>query len=394
MFRKVLSLGYLFVLLSGVSSQTHPRNDVLTLPDTGYLLYSVEELPEAKNNLYTFLRNSRKEAMEMFAVSPEKAYDMWWEAMNELVEWVRRMSLYYSQDHPSFSELAYDCTLLSKSIQLHASRYRNQLVRDSGDPQLIAAWKTLKAEKVVFESGLAFAEFTEYYRTDSIYKAKLAVLEKTMPVVFEQLKQLEETLREKNDSLVYSWKDYLEKERRLLNELKKRGAPDIDLEVNWKDIRDVLSENEVAMEIISMDENIQGRADLFRLYAALLVRHDSPFPQVVYLVREHTGPDFDGFHISDADGLADWVWSVLSPYLSGIDTIYMAPAGFLHAISFAAVKDADQGYVTDRRVIHHLLTTRDIIDKKRSRSNPCFPKYREKLSLWEVRISICLKYSS
>ncbi len=364
MFRKIFSSACLFFLLSGVASQTLPRNDIFTLPDTGYLQYSVEELPEAQNGLYTFLGNCKKEAVEMFPGCPEKAYDMRWEAMNELVEWVRRMSLYYSQDHPSFSGLAYDCTLLSKSIQLHASRYRNQLVRESGDPQLIAAWNTLKAEKVFFEGGLAFAEFTEYYRTDSVYKARLAVLEKTLPVVFAQMKQVETTLRARNDSLVHSWKDYLEKERRLLNELKNRGASDIDLEVNWKDVREVLAENEVAIEIVSIDGNIEGRETLSRLYAALLVRHDSPFPQIVYLVREHTGVVSNIFDIPDPDDLAAWVWNVLSPCLSGIDTIYMAPAGLLHAISFAGVKDPDQGYVTDRVLIRHLLTTRDIIDKK------------------------------
>lgn len=114
-----------------------------------------------------------------------------------------------------------------------------------------------------------------------------------------------------------------------------------------------------------MDGNVKGRENLSRLYAALLVRHDSPFPEIVYLVHEHTRTDSDVFHISD--DLATWVWSVLSPCLSGVDTIYMAPAGFLHAISFSGVKDVDQEYVTDHRVIRHLLTTRDIIDKKKKK---------------------------
>ncbi len=78
MFRKIFSSACLFFLLSGVASQTLPRNDIFTLPDTGYLQYSVEELPEAQNGLYTFLGNCKKEAVEMFPGCPEKAYDMWW----------------------------------------------------------------------------------------------------------------------------------------------------------------------------------------------------------------------------------------------------------------------------------------------------------------------------
>ena len=61
-------------------------------------------------------------------------------------------------------------------------------------------------------------------------------------------------------------------------------------------------------------------------------------------------------------GLYTMFFGKFEKHLEGVKTLYIAPDGFLNAISFAALKISDDKFLAQRFRIHRLQTGRDLID--------------------------------
>lgn len=119
----------------------------------------------------------------------------------------------------------------------------------------------------------------------------------------------------------------------------------------WQQVQKRLSPGEVAIEFMSYrDRYLDQEQDQ---YMALVIRHDSKFPEMVQLCNELQlmdalntgGADFDrvkgvyGTQSSGTSALYDLIWKPLEQHLHHSKTIFYSPEGLLHKVSFAALRD-------------------------------------------------------
>ncbi|MCC8145787.1 MAG: CHAT domain-containing protein, partial [Bacteroidales bacterium] len=63
------------------------------------------------------------------------------------------------------------------------------------------------------------------------------------------------------------------------------------------------------------------------------------------------------------------LWNPIDSYLDNITEIYLSPSGLLNTIPFASIKDKGE-YISDKYIIHNLLSSKDIILLKNDSTQP------------------------
>jgi CHAT domain-containing protein/tetratricopeptide (TPR) repeat protein len=175
--------------------------------------------------------------------------------------------------------------------------------------------------------------------------------------------------------------DQLEKElTRLSTGFKKQRQP-----VGWKDIQNKLGPGEATIEFISFQPYASTQRTDTVLYAALVLRKDSPLPAMVRLFTEKQLRDLvyaadnnannnsvKDVHASRGatlgggtdfySSLYDLVWRPLESTLAGIKTIYYAPSRALYRISFAALPISKTQVLSDKYRLVQLTSTAAVAD--------------------------------
>jgi len=154
-------------------------------------------------------------------------------------------------------------------------------------------------------------------------------------------------------------------------------------QVNWKEVRATLANEEAAIEFVRVVENDTAR------YAAFVVRRDASAPKFVALIQESVlksllggrhksekekSPPNPGLYANSARGAkpvrpADYgtrlfnaLWKPLEPALAGIKKIYFSPAGLLHQINLKAVQvPGKPGVLADEYDLVQVGSTRQLV---------------------------------
>lgn len=175
--------------------------------------------------------------------------------------------------------------------------------------------------------------------------------------------------------------DQLEKQlTRLSTGFKKQRQT-----IGWKDIQNKLAPGEASIEFISFQPyNATQRTDTV-LYAALVLRKDSPLPVMVRLFTEKqlrdlvnaAGNNAGNNAVKDVhasrggtlgggtdfySSLYDLVWRPLESTLAGIKTIYYAPSRVLYRIAFAALPISKTQVLSDKYRLVQLTSTAAVAD--------------------------------
>lgn len=150
-------------------------------------------------------------------------------------------------------------------------------------------------------------------------------------------------------------------------------------EINWLQVRAQLRFDEVAIEFSHFNYYNKEWTDS-TLYVAYLLKHDSEYPEMVYLFEEkeldtltqYSHPDMlygnrgidelrrpSGKRVPGQ--LYEAIWSNLEPHLDGIETIYFAPSGKLHQVSFAALADNSGKLLSDQYNLVRLSSTGKLV---------------------------------
>ena len=152
--------------------------------------------------------------------------------------------------------------------------------------------------------------------------------------------------------------------------------------ITTSDISNKLKKDEAAIEFISFRQFDKSWTDTIK-YAALILLPQDNRPHFVPLFEEAvlkrilataTKGQNNYFSINKlypgtnanievgnvADTLYSLIWAPLEPYLSGIKTIYYAPSGLLHNISFAALKADPTHLLIDNYQLNPVLSTRSV----------------------------------
>ncbi len=182
-------------------------------------------------------------------------------------------------------------------------------------------------------------------------------------------------------------KDLEEKANVLEKELTRLSADfsreKSGMEITWKDIQGSLKQGEAAIEFAEFNFFDSKRWTDSVYYIALVLRKDKPGPELVKLFEKKQLDSVLGYkktspgqhkindlysaqekNIFTKPGLNlyDVIWQPLESKLAGISTIYFAPAGTLHKISFAALPVSKTEVLGDKYQLIRLNTTATIMD--------------------------------
>ena len=159
------------------------------------------------------------------------------------------------------------------------------------------------------------------------------------------------------------------------------------IKVGWKDIRSKLKYNEASIEFASFHFYNGRRYTDTILYVGIVIRRDAPFPVMVKLFNEKKLSRLfaSSGHKTARDGVQelyytaslgtngavvsnksiyDLIWKPLEPELKGISTVYFAPSGLLHRVSFAALQVNKDEVLSDKYHLVQLATTASVTDLK------------------------------
>ena len=146
-------------------------------------------------------------------------------------------------------------------------------------------------------------------------------------------------------------------------------------EHNWRDVQKSLQEYEVAIEFSSFDL-FRDRFTDSTMYCALLLRHNSKYPELIplfeekevssYLNKIKDKYDNNNLYSARKDGieLTQLVWSKLLPNLKEGETIYFAPTGILHQLAIEYLPYDEQRTMSDVYNMVRLSSTREIVTNK------------------------------
>jgi len=255
-------------------------------------------------------------------------------------------SMYLALKDTSLYGNIFDNVIALKSIALQSNQYMNDLLSSIGRQKLKDRYNNILAKKKELESLLIAQSKNE-----------------------PRLKKL-------SDSIYFSERHFIEE----INQFREFQPFDITT-MKWKDIRNSLHENEVAIEFINCPANpcLTGN----NKYYALILMPNIDSPKLVSLfdeedlqdLLEFKGDIFDGINRLYSDSsfikLYNCIWKPIKPFIDQSDKIYISLSGILHKISFPALT------INEANVIHilsstRLLTSRDYSDELRTKNAVLF----------------------
>jgi tetratricopeptide (TPR) repeat protein len=240
---------------------------------------------------YTLLeRNFRKSSdrvigdFEWLSENQQLAY---WKKESGLFDQILSLSDRAYESMPEFASLAYDDALFSKSRLLEARISTENYYRDVDELRELLAQSRRQLFKMESEGSVD--------------------------------RQRMDRLRTESDSLdkrlALSWPEYAAQKR--------------NLSVSWLQVRERLGPDEAAIEFVRFRDS----ASRYR-YNALLIRRESTHPLQVSLCLEDSLKGLDPQY--DIPAFHALVWEPLEAHLSGVKTVYYAPAGILNNLPFHA----------------------------------------------------------
>jgi CHAT domain-containing protein/ankyrin repeat protein len=153
-----------------------------------------------------------------------------------------------------------------------------------------------------------------------------------------------------------------------------------NLNIEWQDVQKRLKEGEAAVQFISFPYYNKQWTDS-TMYCALIVKPGMEYPAMVplfeekllqTLLEEQTNPytlyAYRGTKVSYAntpaksngDELYQLIWQPLQSELNEVQTVYFAPSGLLHKVSFSALPVDSTKLLCDQFSLHRLSSTRQL----------------------------------
>ncbi len=250
----------------------------------------------------------------------------------------------YAEIQPEIAAEAYNIELATKGMILQSGIQMRLAILNSGDKEAIKKfdeWQGIREELAA-----------QYSLPESMRIPDIQQKEREAEMIEGQLSRLSEAFRQ-TTSLGSS---------------------------TWKDVRNALGENEVAIEFAVFN---YGKDDVnpgHLRYKALVLKPEDKHPISINLFSESqldkllaTGTDamlvsnlYRGVMMFSSPGaesmdygskLYELLWKPIENYVDVGSTVYFSPSGSLHQIAFAAIADEDEIRLSDKYKLVQLSTT-------------------------------------
>lgn len=229
---------------------------------------------------------------------------------------------------------AYDAVLAEKGLLLRASERIKKAVVSSNDITLNNLVDSLKLFKGRYKTMIAQPNLNKgVFNYDTLFvstKRKIETLERDInrrakqyvgDLVFPTWPQVQQKLKPGEAAIEYIFSDSITGALVMLPQDKPRYVPLINSDLLYKQLDELGSYSMNEMTMLLYEE--------------------------------------DSLHLYDK------LWKPLERELQGITTVYFSPSGFLNQLAFAAFKCDDGSYLSDRYELHQMLSTGNLIHKKR-----------------------------
>ncbi len=173
-------------------------------------------------------------------------------------------------------------------------------------------------------------------------------------------------------------------EQQLLSKSQDFKAIKEGLSATYEDVAKRLKNGEAAIEFTHFVFNRKNWTDT-TYYAAYIIKPQSTKPQFVVLFTQKELLNVINMSTANTSAinknylkrgsklitnqfsttnLYDLVWKKLTPYLSGVRSIYLSPSGYLSKVSFAAMQDTTGQYLSQKYQINYMLSLTDLLFAK------------------------------
>lgn len=248
---------------------------------------------------------------------------------------------YRSNADDRLTACAYDAILFSKGLLLNTERALNKILLESKDTSVMQTYGQLE----------------------------------DLRLKINRLKQMSGENNKKNIDFLENEANTLE--QRLLSASKKYGDYTRSFRLGWKDIQNVLSEKEVAIEFTDIK---LGEDSV--MYIALLLRKDSKSPRMIPLfekkqldtlslgtqIFQKAFMESSGLYkeyIYKSKELTRLIWSPILKYIQHGDDVYFSPSGVFHQLGIEYLALSDSTYIFDDYHFFRLSTTRQFVLRKK-----------------------------
>lgn len=298
--------------------ERHP-DYCLSMKEIAKRYYLIGDYANASDYIMKATKQTEDEIMANFSDMTSVERTLYWDVnAGWLNEWIPKMSYYIGFD--STNMVNYNVALLSKGILLNSDIELSRLIAESGDSISVYMYGKL--------------------RTDRLNIAKLyekPVSERNVNT--DSLERLVET-----------------QEKELLKRSKIFGDYTKNLAVKWADVRNKLTQGEMAVEFISSPAENDSI-----IYAALILRKDYDAPRMVSLFEERQLTGLDKRLCLSSPVLYNLIWEPLEDEMEDIATVYFSPAGELYNLPIENLPVDGGTYVSDLRSYHRLSSTRQLV---------------------------------
>ena len=326
-------------------------------PDYAYALYGqavnayrLENYTRAMELFQQVIRLYAWQIREYFPVLSEKEKSAFYQRIEPVLNTYRdfvinvnlqKVEIPVSEKEALIGSL-YNVQLLTKAILLDASSKIRRGIFQSNDPGLIELyeqWHDLKEQ------------LAKYYTlsAEELISRNIDVFE-----LENKANELEKLISGKSQLFARS--------------LENR-------EISWNDVKNSLSGNEAAIEII----RVENEASEQIFYTALVLDSLKHSPSMVILPQGKTmeGKNFNYYKNAIAYRIEDELsynlyWKPISKALSkGVDKVYVAPDGVYNKISLNSLQNRGEGhFLLDEIDLRMLSSTRELLDFESNSSHP------------------------
>jgi CHAT domain-containing protein/predicted O-linked N-acetylglucosamine transferase (SPINDLY family) len=292
--------------------------------------------------LYLELSNNRfTQINRNFSVLSEQGKENFLKTLNKNIKSSTNFLVDYASQNPSTTEPLFDLELTLKGLVLQSGISVRNTILESKD-------------------SVALATYENWQMYGNLVN-----------------KEYEKPINKRNTSL----KEWEEKKESAEMELSRLSTTFRDnqsiTQLRWKDIKQNLSATEAAIEFLSYESGPDSA--LIKHYAALVVRQNSDLPLLVKLSSEQQLKDLlspppgnpleqvnhiYGSMKAPNTALYQAIWQPLEQALQGAKTVYYAPSGLLHKVSFAALSPAPGTYLGERYELRQVGSTGVVTRKK------------------------------
>ncbi len=310
-------------------------------PDYAYSLYGLAVLHQSMGNdrkalpLYReVINNYQQQIRDVFPMLSEKEKAAFYNKIRPVFEDYKDFAIEYAGNMPEILSELYDFQLNNKAILLNSStKIRNRILR-SGDTDLVALYNRWTDQKELL---------VRYYALSRLDQEKLNIDIRQMEI---RANALEKELSERSElfAKMYDKRD-----------------------VSWRDVKDRLDDNEVAIEMIRVRKNLKNDSVI---YAGLIIRNDTRnYPELVIL---RNGRDLEGREYKRYINTIRFIvpneisykvyWEPFLSVIADRSVIYLSPDGIYNKLNLNTLwdKPSDQ-FLVDRATIKILGNISELV---------------------------------